>query len=128
MSENIEKFASLMSNRMRDTAGAIIPSTVELGTITANYSLVPDNFRAAIPKGDYMVNLMLTGSKTTSRTEHKHDGGGHEQQVGSGTHSHSGGEHDHALPDAFRNIRPGDRVLIAWCGNDAVVIAIVVSS
>lgn len=105
-----------------------MPSTVELGTIAANYDLVPDNFRAAIPKGDYMVNLRLTGGLLTSETEHTHSGGAHEQQVGTGAHSHSGGKHNHMLPSEYRGLKPGDRVLIAWCGNEAVVIAIVVSS
>lgn len=128
MSENIERFASLMSNRMQSTANAAIPNTLELGKITANMALVPDNFRVPIPKGDYMVNLRLTGPMETTETEHKHSGGAHAQSTGDGVHSHEGGKHKHGLPESHRGLRPGDRVLIAWCGNEAVVIAIVVSS
>ena len=34
----------------------------------------------------------------------------------------------HALPDAFRALKSGDRVLVAWCGNEPVIVAIVVGS
>lgn len=129
MPKNIENFASLMATRMQQTANAAIPNSLELGTVNNDMSITPDNFGVPIPKGDYMVNLMLTTSLVTSDTEHTHSGGAHGGHTGgSGDHSHSGGKHNHALPSAHRGIRPGDRILIAWCGNEAVVISIVVSS
>lgn len=128
MSENIEKFASLMSSRMQSTAQAAVPCVVELGTITANMSLVPDSLLIPIPKGDYMVNLRLLSSMETSETEHKHDGGSHSQFQGNGVHTHQGGKHRHMIPMEHRGIEPGDRVVIVWCGNEPVVIAIVISS
>lgn len=128
MSENIEKFATLMSNRMQRTANAAIPNTLELGKITSNLALVPDSFRIPIPKGDYMVNLRLTSGMETSETEHQHSGGAHAQESGTGVHTHTGGKHKHMLPMEHRGLQPGDRVLIAWCGNEPVVIAIVISS
>jgi hypothetical protein len=127
-SSNIERFGTVMANRMKQTSNAAIPTTIELATVNSNMSITPDSLGAPIPKGEYMVNLMLTGSKITSKTEHSHSGGAHEQEVGSGVHSHTGGEHDHGLPETLRNIQPGDRVVIAWCGNEPVVIAIAVSS
>lgn len=128
MSKNIENFATLMSKRMQATSGAMIPRTLELGRIGDNMSLIPDNFMAPIPKGDYMVDLRLTGGLGTSIEEHTHGGGDHAQEGGPGTHTHSGGSHQHMIPNSLRGLEPGDRVLIAWCGNEAVVIAIVVSS
>lgn len=128
MSKNIENFASLMASQMQKTTGAMMPRTLDLGTITNNMALIPDTFRTAIPKGDYMVDLRLTGSRETSSEEHSHSGGTHAQEGGSGAHSHTGGKHSHMIDASFRGLHPGDRVLIAWCGNEAVVIAIVVSS
>lgn len=128
MSENIEKLGSLMSRRMQATNEAMATRFLELGRIGDNMSLLPDNFMAPIAKGEYMVDLRLTGSLDTTYTEHKHSGGQHAQQEGTGAHSHDGGKHKHEIPNTLRGLHPGDRVLIAWCGNEAVVIAIVVSS
>lgn len=129
MSKNSQRLGATLSNRMKRTADGAVPTTIELGVVNSNLSITTDSLKAAIPKGDYMVNLMLTGGLTTSSTSHTHSGGvhgGHESGIG--THEHSGGEHSHSLPGAFRGLRAGDRVLVAWCGTEPVVIAIVTSS
>lgn len=69
--------------------------------------------------------------------------GGHAQYTGDGVHTHpgsegahshpaSGGEmvhvHEVLTPESMRWAQPGDRVLVAWIGNDAVVIDIFVSA
>ena len=110
MSKNMQRFSATLSERMKRTANSAIPTGTELGIVNANLSITTDSLQAAIPKGDYMVNLMLTGSRNTSSASH-----------GDGTHRHD-------LPSAFRGLQSGDRVLVTWCGNDPVVIAIVVSS
>ena len=106
MSTNIQRVAAVMSSRMKQTSHAAVPTTLELGTVQSHMSITTDSLQAVIPKGDYMVNLMLTGGRTTSKVE----------------------EHTHSLPDGFRGLQPGDRILVAWCGNEPVVIAVVVGS
>lgn len=113
--KNMQRLGSILSNRMNQSANSAIPTTIELGKVNADLSITPDSIRARIPKGDYMVNLMLSGNLATSTESHTHSGS---------DHSHSGGSHSHKLP----GLKSGDRVLIAWCGNEPVVIAIVVSS
>lgn len=105
MSKNMQRLGATLSNRMKRTASGAVPTTIELGIVNANLSITTDSLREPIPKGDYMVNFMLTG----------------------GTYI-GGGDHSHSLPDGFRGLKAGDRILVAWCGNDPVVIAIVVSS
>ena len=115
MSSNMERLGDIFTSRMKKTSSAAVPTTLELGIINHNMSLTTDGLPAPIPKGDYMVNLMLTGGSSTS----------------SDTHAHAGGEeytHSHSLPSGFRSLKSGDRVLVAWCGNEPVVIAVVVSS
>lgn len=120
MSSNMQRLGDTLASRMKKTSAAAIPTTIELGTIGSNLSLTTDSLPVPIPKGDYMINLMLAGdSYRTSSETHSHSGE---------DHSHSGGAHSHALPDDFRSLKGGDRVLVAWCGNEPVVIAIVVSS
>ena len=106
MTTNMKRLSATLSNRMRQTSSAAITTAVELGTVNSNLSITPDSLRTPIPKGDYMVNLMLAGNKQTDTS----DG------------------HSHGLTSALRGIQSGDRVLIAWCGNEPVVIAVVVSS
>lgn len=103
MSKNMQRLGATLSNRMKRTANGAVPTTIELGVVNANLSITTDSLKAAIQKGDYMVNLMLTGNQSIN-----------------------GEAHD--MPDGFRGLKAGDRVLVAWCGNEPVVIAVVVSS
>ena len=129
MSKNSQRLGKTLSNRMKKTADGAVPTTTDLGVVNADFSITSDSLKVAIPKGDYMVNLMLTGGRNTSTESHNHSGGSHGgHESGSGTHSHNGGDHSHELPDAFRGLRAGDRVLLAWCGSEPIVIAVVVSS
>lgn len=100
MNSNMQRLGSVLANRMKQTSNAAIPIAIELGTVNANLSITPDSLRVPIPKGDYMVNSLL----------------------GAATGAADG--HSHTLP----SLRPGNRILIAWCGTEPVVIAVVVSS
>lgn len=111
---NLQRLSLTLDGRMKQTSSAAVPTTIELGTINANLSLTTDGLRVPIPKGDYTVNLMLTGASQTGSTSLSYGG-----EVRS---------HDHSLPAAFRGLKGGDRVLVAWCGNEPVVIAIIAAS
>lgn len=133
MSSNIQRLGETIDGRMKKAAGAAVPTSIELGVINSNLSLTTDSLKAQIPRGDYMVNLLLAGQEEeTSSEEHKHSGGDHnhgwvgDSSSGGGAHSHEGGEHKHTV--TLRGLKAGDRVLVAWCGHEPVVIAVVVSS
>ena len=130
MSSNMQRLGDTLAGRMKKTASGAIPTTVELGIINANLSLTTDSLKSPIPKGDYMVDIRLKCSTyQTSQETHSHSGGGHGGHLsGSGSHSHDGGDHDHRLPEEFRPLQAGDRVLVVWCGNEPVVTNILVSS
>lgn len=104
---NLQKLGNTLAGRMQKTASAAVPTTLELGRINENLSLSTDSLRSAIPKGDYMVALHMTGS--TYRTSYDE-------------------AHSHELPNVIRKLKAGDRVLVAWCGNEPIIISIVVSS
>ena len=145
---NKERLGSVLDGRMKKTSGAAVPTSVELGTINSNLSLTTDSLQSPIPKGEYMVDIRLSGGTyDTSSTTHTHGGGDHVHSGGDhshsdsshshsggdhthsgGDHTHGGGDHTHRLPEEFRLLKAGDRVLVAWCGNEPIVIAIVVSS
>jgi hypothetical protein len=127
---NLQRLGNTLNGRMAKVSGAAVPTTIELGTINSNLSLSTDSLKSPIPKGDYMIDVRLASSTyNTSSTTHSHSSGEHGGHTsGTGSHSHSGGAHTHRLPNDFRPLKSGDRVLVAWCGNEPVVIAIVVSS
>ena len=107
MGKNVQRLGAALSGRMSRTARDAVHTFVELGVIDGQLALITDSLKIPIPKGDYMLSLTLTGSFATK----------------------AGGDgHVHALPDAFRAIKPGDRVLVAWCGNEPVVLSVVVPS
>lgn len=129
MSNNVQRLGNTLTARMIKTAAGAVGVSIELGTIQSNMALRTDSLQTAIPKGDYMVDITLASSTYQTSTEtHTHSGGAHAQYSGSGVHTHDGGEHSHRLPENFRGLKAGDRVLVAWCGNEPVVIAIVTSS
>lgn len=119
MSTNKERLGGVLADRMKRTASAANGISVELGSIDGSLSLITDSLKTPIPKGSYMVDLrMKAETYYTEITTHTHSDG----------HSHGGGSHDHRIPVEFRLLKAGDRVLVAWCGNEPVVVAIVVSS
>lgn len=130
------KLANTLQSRM--TASAERPSPFDFGVIQDDYSLTTNTFAIPIPRSDYLVCRGLTlgaAGELLVRTEedgtHGHGpSGGHEQAQGSGEHSHpaSEGAHGHRVPvpENLRGLAPGDRVLVAWVGSDAVVVDIIV--
>lgn len=119
MGKNIERLGGILGSRMTSTAKAVKGVPLELGTINEDYSLKTDSLKGSIGPDSYMVDLSLTHSNyNTLETEHRHVGD---------DHTHEGGIHKHRVPSVFRRIKPGDRVLVAWAGNEPIIVAIVVA-
>lgn len=137
-SKNVQRLGNALTSQMKQTAGAAVPTTLELGTVNGDLSISTDGLSTVIPKGSYMVSLALTHENYFSYNElnsstkkpHVHTGGSHEgHESGDGEHTHDAdGLHDHRAPSVFRRLKAGDRVLVAWVGHEPVVIDIVVSS
>ena len=131
----VSKLGRILSERMQKEGEK--PLVLDFGVIQSDMSLKTNTFARPIPKKDYSVcrqlTLGATGSTitTATATTHEHSGGthgGHEE--GDGSHTHTGGSHTHPvpLPEKMRSLKPGDRVLVAWVQDEAVVIDIVLSA
>ena len=97
-----------LHRNMQNIVGANSSDPLEFGKINSDMSLQTDNFQRPIPKGDYMVNILLTSNHgLTISGEH------------SGTGSYTVESHI---------LKVGDRVLVAKVGKERVVIAVVTSS
>lgn len=116
------KLAAILSQRMQKENET--PLVLDFGGIQPNGSLVTNTFPVPIPKGDYSIcrqlTLGLTGNKLTdTKKDGEHEG----HTSGNGVHTH-----EVLIPETMRSIQPGDRVLVAWVQNEAVVIDIIKKS
>lgn len=141
--EGINKFARVMQSRMGEVGAS--PLVLDFGVIQGDRSLKTNTYDIPIPPSDYLVCRSLLvgalGSTLTTATadqgNHGHgpsgEHGGHKEETDTGAHTHPAteGAHTHDIdvpvPASLRSVLPGDRVLVAWVGNDAVVIDIICS-
>lgn len=111
------KLANVLSRRMRKTAES--PLVLDFGEIKGNGSLVTNTFPVPIPRGDYTICRHVGGlSFRISGGGHE----GHEEQ----TQTRNTGDHEHTV--SLPIVKAGDRVLVAWVNNEAVVIDVIVGS
>lgn len=102
------KLASVLCQRIKKENEN--PLLLDFGEIQANGSLVTNTFSAPIPRGEYSVCRQLTLGKAggyLSCTD--------EEQP----------EHSVVIPEKMRSVGVGDRVLVAWVHNEAVVVDII---
>ena len=110
------RLGGVLTNRMKSMSQGEL--SLDFGEITGDYSLKTNGFPIPIPATDYSVcwragDLSWTMSFT---------GGTH------GGHEGGNGSHTHTITIAEPPIKPGDRVLVAWIENEAVVIDKVLSA
>ena len=116
------KLASVLSQRMKRENES--PLLLDFGEIQANGSLVTNTFPVPILRGDYSVCRLVNGytlaTSDSSWTGHLQNDK-HIHSSPSGVPGHS---HDVPMP----KLKPGDRVLVAWVQNEAVVVDIIEKS
>lgn len=138
MGKNTQRLGNVLASRMTKTARANAHTFLELGIINGDMSLTTDSLNGKIGPDDYMIALRFTHYtyytynelNSSAKKPHIHEFGEHSHGVGipSGAHIHDqDGLHDHRVPSVFRKIEPGDRVLVAWVGNEPIIIEIVVA-
>lgn len=106
----INKLANVLSQRMKKESES--PLALDFGEIQGNGSLVTNTFPVPVPKGDYSVCRQVTLGNT-----------GEPLTTTSGNTVLSV-----VVPEKMRGLMPGDRVLVAWVQNEAVVVDLVTSS
>ena len=111
------KLANVLCDRMKREGET--PLCLDFGEIQANGSLTTNTFPVSIPKGEYSICRHVGGvSFEISGGDHS----GHENQ----TPKANTGSHSHAVEPPV--VKAGDRVLVAWVQNEAVIIDVIVSS
>lgn len=115
--EGVSKLGAILQERMQKVGG-LTPPALDIGEIQGDYSLKCNNFSKAIPRAEYSVLIYLTTGATGAVLTNTLSQGTH------GGHTGGNGSHSHtiAIPDKLRAIAPGDRVLVAWVNQEAVVV------
>lgn len=111
------KLATVLSQRMKKENES--PLVLDFGEIQGNGSLLTNTFPVPIPKGDYSICRHVGG------LSFQINGGGHAGHEAQTETYHTGG-HTHTVAPPV--VKAGDRVLVAWVQNEAVVIDVIVSS
>lgn len=101
----VNKLANVLSRRMEKEKES--PLCLDFGEIQENGSLLTHTFPIPIPKGQYSVLRSLTLGKTGECLT---------------CTSEEPPQHTILIPETMRSITVGDRVLVAWVQNEAVVI------
>lgn len=136
--EGMNALAGVLQRRMRSMGDK--PAVIDVGEIQGDMSLLTNRFPLPIPQADYMVCRSVALGKIddilykTQYPDEENSGrhvhtagnqgvhGGH--LGGDGAHSHTDTDremehvHDTLIGEKMRWIQPGDRVLVAWFGND----------
>lgn len=116
------RLANVLCQRMKRENES--PLILDFGEIQANGSLVTNTFPVPIPKGDYSICRSVNGytfaTSESSWTGHLQD----DKHV----HSSPSGVPAHSHDVSMCKLKPGDRVLVAWVQNEAVVVDIIEKS
>lgn len=147
--EGVNKLAMVMQGRMKSVTEK--PVMLDIGQINGDMSLTTNQFPQTVPQSDYLVCRQLTLGKVgdifakTQEIGQPH-AGSHIHKVGgtvgeetspapdppdppqktAGSDGTDGGHQHHVIvPEKMRSIKPGDRVLVAWVGDDACIIDII---
>jgi len=106
----MNKMANVLGGMMSQVAEK--PLTLDFGIINKDYSLTTNHFPCPIPKDKYSVNRSLTYDPIEALTV----------TYPAGQHVHM---HHIKLPKKMHWIKPGDKVIVGWIDNEAVVLCVV---
>ena len=118
------------ANQLANTLAGMVdmrtdsPLVLDFGVIQSDMSLKTNTFGVPIPYGDYSICRSVTYDSGVPLTQSYNDGAhGHPDAGYGGAHTHN-----IRLPEKMYRIKPGDRVLVAWVDEEAVVVDIVFNS
>lgn len=115
--------ANALTNTLHSMMKSIAdkPPQLDSGIINSDYSLTTNSFPCPIPQNEYSVCRSLLYDPSVPLTRTYTDGShGHPDASPPGTHYH-----EVRLPKKMYWVRPGQKVLVAWIQNEAVVVDVV---
>lgn len=119
----ISSLAGVIDGRIG--SGLEQPLLIDFAIINTDWSLKTNTYEPTIPAGEWLVLEQLTFNPTLPMTQTYEDQGEHSQPDAGMGGAHV---HDVKLPKKLYQVRPGDRVVVAWIGGDCVVLGRFISS
>ena len=110
--EGVNRLARVIQDRVKDLGDE--PPFLDFGTIQADMSLLTNMLPISIPRTDYVVCRSVTWGVLGSVLFETQPGGTEEPHT-----------HEILTDEKRRGLQPGDRVLVAWVGDDACVIDLI---
>jgi len=132
LNSGANKLAQVIAERI--STQTAMPDALELGTIQGDMSLKIDRFAVPIPKGEYLIAEWMAKLSLPAFSIDGNQNGLKDSMDGAVTGDATFNFQPTVIDDVkieFKpDLKPGDRVLIAWVNNhtDPVVISKVVSS
>jgi len=132
LNSGASKLAQVIAERISSQTAR--PDALELGTIQSDMSLKIDRFAVPIPQGEYLISewtaklslpaFSIGGSQAGLLDSMNGD------VTGNATFNFQPAVIDNVKIEVKPDLKPGDRVLVAWVNNhtDPIVISKVVSS
>lgn len=116
------KLARTIQERMQ--AMNIKPPILDFGTIQGDMSLLTNNFPLPIPQSDYMICRTVALGKVNDVLYKTRETEPRSKVDFEGT-PNTNHFHDVLIGDKMRWLKPGDRVLVAWVGDDPCVVDLI---
>lgn len=109
MNPGTSKFAGILTSRIKESEKTSL--VLDFATINSDYSLLTNTFPIPLPKSDYTVCRGLALGTAGGVFGLTKDSQGHIHEI--------------EVPERLSSLKPGDRVLVGWVGNEAVVIDVI---
>jgi len=110
----LNRFANTLKERVaKQTETSLV---IDFGQINADFSLTTNTFPVPIPRTDYSVCRSALGIDVTGNTTPNTD---------TPPEFHM---HNLSITTTSEKLKAGDRVLVAWVQNEAVVIDVILSA
>lgn len=100
------------------------PPVLDFGTIQGDMSLITNNFPLPIPQSDYMV-CRAAALGAVNDVLYKTRGTEPRNNVDFSGTPDTSHFHDVLIGEKIRWLKPGDRVLVAWVGDDPCVVDLI---
>lgn len=120
--DGVNRLANTIQERVQNMNAT--PPVLDFGTIQGDFSLLTNTFPLPIPQSDYMVcrsvaigkpdDVLYKTRDTEPRNDVDYSG------IPNTTHFH-----DVLIGEKIRQLQPGDRVLVAWVGDDPCVVDLI---
>mgnify|MGYP005747690387 CR=1 FL=1 len=114
MMKGVSELAAVLHRRMNRETEAVAATVLDFGSIDEGWNLTTNLFPVKLPRSEYQICRSLALGKEGEELAPVENDEAPETASGK-----------IKVPARMRSLKPGDRVLVAWVGCEAVVVDII---